>query len=300
MKGKLARSNERSAYVFCIPWFIGFFAFTIAPIVYMVYFSLTNRKLNGLSEYIGLANYEVIFTSDVFWNSLRVTLLYTFVSVLVTAMWALLLAMLLQKKHKLRGLFQFFYFIPSVIPSVALAYSFRTIFGKESGLLNGLLSAVSGKNVSVNWLYDSRTVYFAVIIVTLFTYSTGQMMMIFRNGLNDVPKELYESADLDGANGWSKFIHVTLPMISPIFLFNIITSVIGALNGSFALLFPLVGENGDPNGMTQVLSLLIYKESFSNMRVGYASALSFILFILAALIGIFIFALSKKFVYYEN
>ncbi len=300
MKGKLAKKNERTAYIFCIPWYIGFLAFTIVPIVYMLYFSLTDRKLNGLSEFIGFKNYQNIFSSSVFWNSLRVTLFYTLVSVVVTAIWALFLALLLNKKQKLQGAFQFFYFIPSVIPSVALAYSFRTIFGKDSGLLNGILSNFAGKSVSVNWLYNPQTVYFAVFAVTLFTYSTGQMMMIFRNGLNVVPKELYESAELDGANAVSKFFHVTLPMISPIFLFNIITSVIGALNGSFALLFPLASENGDPNGMTQVLSLLIYKESFSNMRVGYASALSFILFVVAALIGIIIFALSKKFVYYEN
>ena len=134
----------------------------------------------------------------------------------------------------------------------------------------------------------------------LFTYNTGQMMLIFRSGLSDVPKSLYEACDLDGAKPLKKFFHVTLPMISPLILFNAVNGCISALNGSFALLYPLTGESGDPNGMTQVLSLLIYKEAFSNMKVGYACALSVSLFVIAAVFGVALFAISKKTVYYEN
>lgn len=210
------------------------------------------------------------------------------------------MALLLNQKQKLNGIFQFFYFLPSVIPSVALAYAFRTIFGKEAGLFNALLSAVSGKNVAVNWLYDHTTVYMVVFFITLFTYNTGQMMLIFRSGLNDVPMELYEASDLDGAGAFTKFFNITLPMISPLVLFNAVNGCVSALNGSFALLYPLTGETGDPDGMTQVLSLLIYKEAFSNMKVGYSCALSVLLFIIAAAFGALIFGLSKKLVYYEN
>ncbi len=292
--------NNLTAYAFCLPWFIGFLCFTLFPVLFMFSVSLTNRKLNGLSNYIGFANYTNMFKNDTFWNSLKVTIFFTVIMMVITTIWAIILAMLLNYKQKANGLFQFFYFLPSVIPTVALAYAFRTIFGKEAGLLNAVLSFITGKNIMVNWLYDTSTVYMAVFFITLFTYNTGQMMLTFRSGLNDVPKELYEASDIDGASAFRKFRCITLPMISPIVLFNSVMGCISALNGSFALLYPLTGENGDPNGATQVLSLLIYKEAFSNMKVGYASALSVILFLVACCFGLLIFAVSKKTVYYEN
>lgn len=288
------------AFTFISPWMIGFVCFTLFPIIFMVQTSLTNRKLNGVSDFIGFANYKNMFKSGAFLNSLKVTIFFTIVMVLITTIWAVLTALLLEKKQKFNGIFQFCYFLPSVIPTVALAYAFRTIFGKDAGLLNALLSGISGKTVDINWLYNGGTVYFAVFFITLFTYNTGQMMLIFRSGLADVPKELYEAVKLDGATSSQSFFHITLPMISPLILFNSVNGCISALNGSFALLYPLTGENGDPNGATQVLSLLIYKEAFSNLKVGYACALSVVLFILAALFGIALFAISKKTVYYEN
>lgn len=306
-KGKKSGSNTgwrkrdaRTAYLFVTPWAIGFLCFTLFPVIFMFATSLTNRKLNGLSKFIGFANYRNMFKSETFWNSVKVTLMFTIIMVIITAIWAVMMAMLLNKKQKLNGIFQFCYFLPSVIPSVALAYAFRTLFGKEAGLLNALLSIFAGKSVAINWLYDHHTVYLVVFFITLFTYNTGQMMLIFRSGLSDVPAELYEACDLDGANAWDKFFHITLPMISPLVLFNAVNGCVSALNGSFALLYPLTGENGDPNGMTQVLSLLVYKEAFSSMKVGYACALSVALFVIAALFGALLFGVSKKFVYYEN
>lgn len=292
--------NNLTAYGFMLPWFIGFICFTVFPIIFMFAVSLTNRKLNGISKYIGFTNYVNIFKSATFWNSFRVTIFFTIVMMIVTAVWALIMALLLNRKQRFNGIFQFCYFLPSVVPTVALAYAFRTIFGKDSGLLNAFLSLFTGSNVQINWLFDSSTIYLVIFFITLFTYNTGQMMLIFRSGLNDVPRELYEASDIDGASSWRKFTKITLPMISPIMLFNTVMGSISALNGSFALLYPLTGETGDPNKMTQVLSLLIYNEAFSNQKVGYGSALSVILFLTACVFGIGIFAISKKLVYYEN
>lgn len=298
-KNKKIRKNL-TAYAFCAPWFIGFVCFTLFPIGFMFLVSLTNRKLNGLSQFVGMLNYRNMLSSPTFWNSLKVTVFFTIIMMVVTTIWAVIMALLLNYKQRLNGIFQFCYFLPSVIPTVALAYAFRTIFGKDAGLLNALISIFTRKNTGINWMYDSHTVYFVVFFITLFTYNTGQMMLTFRSGLNDVPQELYEASDLDGANAFRKFFNITLPMISPIVLFNAVMGCISALNGSFALLYPLTGENGDPNGMTQVLSLLIYKEAFSNMKVGYACALSVVLFLVACCFGIGIFVVSKKLVYYEN
>lgn len=298
--GAWRKRDARTAYLFVLPWMIGFVCFTLFPIMFMFATSLTNRKLNGVSEYIGFENYKNMFTNDIFLNSVKVTFMFTIVMVIVTTLWAVLMALLLNQKQKLNGIFQFCYFLPSVIPSVALAYAFRTIFGKEAGLFNAILSMFAGKNVAINWLYNHSTVYMVVFFITLFTYNTGQMMLIFRSGLSDVPAELYEACELDGAGPFAKFFNITLPMISPLVLFNAVNGCVSALNGSFALLYPLTGEGGDPEGMTQVLSLLIYKEAFSSMRVGYACALSVVLFGIAVLFGVLLFALSKKLVYYEN
>lgn len=297
--GSRRLSRNRAAYAYLCPWIIGFTCFTLFPIIFMFYTSLTNRKLNGLSEFVGFTNYINMFKSDTFLNSLKVTILFSVCMVIVDTIWAIVLALLLNQKRKGNGIFQFFYFLPAVIPSIAISYAFRTIFGKDAGLLNSMLTALLGRTVSVNWLYDSGTVYPAVFFVTLFTYGTGQMMLIYRSALGDVPKELYEAYDMDGGNAFGKFFHVTLPMISPIVLFNTLNGAISALNGSFGLLYPLTGESGNPNGMTQVLSLLVYKEAFSNLKVGYACALSVILFLLAALFGAVIFRASKNTVHYE-
>ena len=294
------KRDNRTAFFFILPWIIGFIGFTVFPVIFMVRTSLTNAKMVGKPKFIGAANYRNMFKSATFLNSLKVTVFFTIVMVIVTAVWAMIMALLLNRKQKLNGIFQFCYFLPSVVPSVALAYAFRTIFGKDAGLLNGLLTLIRGGAVNINWLYDKQTVYLVVFFITLFTYNTGQMMLIFRSGLADVPEDLYEAADLDGASAVRKFFKITLPMISPLVLFNAVNGCISALNGSFALLYPLTGESGDPNGMTQVLSLLIYKEAFSNMKLGYASALSVILFLLAAAFGIAIFLISGKTVYYEN
>lgn len=291
------RRNNLVAYGFMSPWFIGFVCFSAFPIVYMFYMSLTNRKLTGLSKFLGFKNYANMVSSPTFLNSLRVTLFFTVVMMIVTAIWALFMAMLLSRRQRLNGVFQFFYFVPAVVPTVALAFAFRMILGADAGVFNYLLSIVSGRAVNINWLYDTNMVYFAVFFVTLFTYNTGQMMMIFRSGLNDVPAELYEACDIDGASAIRKFVSVTLPIISPVILFNTVMGSISALNGSFALLYPLT--EGDPNGMTNVLSLLIYKEAFLNYKVGYGCALSVVLFLIACVFASALFALSKRHVYYE-
>lgn len=294
------RRDNRTAFFFILPWLIGLCCFTVFPVAFMIRMSFTNAKMIGTPKFIGLANYRNMFKSSTFLNSLKVTIFFTVIMVVITTIWAVIMALLLNAKTHLNGVFQFCYFLPSVVPSVALAYAFRTIFGKDAGLLNGMLSGISGQTVSINWLYNRSTVYLVVFFITLFTYNTGQMMMIFQSGLSDVPPELYEAAELDGASSARRFFSITLPMISPLILFNAVNGCVSALNGSFALLYPLTGESGDPNGMTQVLSLLIYKEAFSNMKLGYACALSVILFLLAAVFGIAIFAVSKKTVYYEN
>ncbi|MDD3212116.1 MAG: sugar ABC transporter permease [Eubacteriales bacterium] len=294
---KRRRRNNLTAYAFMSPWFIGFGLFSAFPILYMFVISLTNRKLVGISRYIGFKNYINMFKSATVMNSLKVTIIITLGMMVITTIWALLTAMLLNRKQIGNKAFQFFYFIPAVIPTVALAYAFRMVLGNDTGILNYLLSQLTGQRIVINWLLDVKTVYPSVFWVTLYTYGTGQMMLIFLSGLKDVPQELYEACDIDGATPWRKFVSVTLPIISPVLLFNMVMGSISALNGSFALLYPLTA--GDPNGMTNVLSLAIYKEAFLNYKVGYGAGISVLLFMIACFLAAILFRLSKKFVYYE-
>ena len=260
--------------------------------------SFTDATMLDSGEFVGLGNYLKMFEDSSFWKSLWVTLVFSVFSVIITIIWAFFLASLLNAQKQFNGAFQFIYFLPAVVPSVALAFAFQMIFAKDTGIFNYLIGRITGLNFSPNWLYDETLVYPTVFFIMLFTYSTGQMMLVFRSGLKEVPRELYEAASLDGATTLQKFINVTLPAISPILLFNMIMASIGALNGSFAILYPLAG--GGPNDATNVLSLSLYKEVFLNFRVGYGCGLAVILFLLAVIFASAQFVVSKKWVYYEN
>jgi multiple sugar transport system permease protein len=292
------KKNNLTAYAFLSPWIIGFLLFSGFPIVYTVVISFTDWSLLKAPKYLGLKNYINIFSSNEFWNSLSATLLFAVLGVIVTMVWAFLLALLLNRELKGNAVFQFLYFVPAVMPTIALAFAFQLIFNKEAGILNYLLGNLFHWSSNPNWLYDPKLVFPTVFFVMLYTYSTGQMLLIFRSGLKEVPKELYEASEIDGTNALQKFFHITLPYMSPVLLFNMVMSTIATLNNSFALLYPLTG--GGPNDLTNVLSLRIYKEGFMNFRVGYASALSVILFLIAAVFGALQFAMSKKWVHYEN
>jgi multiple sugar transport system permease protein len=296
----LKRKNNETltAYAFLVPWIVGFICFSGFPIIVSFGLSFTEWNMMGVPKFVGLGNYRQMFTqSSEFMNSLWVTVVYTFASVFFTMLWALLLAMLLTKRTKLSGVFQFFYFIPAVIPTISLAFVFQIIFNQHTGVFNYLLS-VLGSSQQPNWLFDESLVMPTVVFITIYTYSTGQMMLIFKSSILEVPRELYEAAAIDGASAWRNFVSITLPSISPIILFNMVVASINSLNTSFNLLQPLT--NGGPNDATNVLSLSIYSHAFGNYRMGYASALAVILFLLAALLARLEFFIFKKWVYYAE
>ena len=298
LKKRRNRKNTLSAYAFLSPWIIGFILFSGIPIIAAFVISAYDWSMVDIPSFIGLDNYKEMFApGSSFWNSLKVTILFMLGYVVLTVSWSFMMAFLLNLKMRPIGFFQFIYFIPAVLPSVALAFVFQLIYNREIGVLNYFLSLFGVKN-GPNWLFDSSLVLPAVILVFIFTYSTGQMMLIFRSGLNDVPKELYEACDIDGGNALQKFWYVTIPAISPVLLFNLIMSCIGGLNGSFSVIFPLTG--GGPGDATQVLGLSIYISAFRNYRMGYASALAMALFFLSLAFSLGQFWLSKKWVHYEN
>lgn len=300
----LTKKNKRNvrenitAYAFLSPWIIGFILFSGVPIIASFVLSLTRWDLISAPRFIGLGNFIAMFSagSD-FWNILKVTLVFTVFSIIATLTWSFFLAMLLNFKLKGIGIFRFFFFIPAVIPSIALAFAFQLLYNKEIGVINYILY-LFGINNGPNWLMDNHLVIPSIIFVCLYTYTTGQMMLIFDASLKEVPKELYEACAIDGANYFQKFYYVTLSYISPVILFNLVIATINAFNGSFSIIYPLTF--GGPGDASRVISLAIYDSGFKTFRMGYASALATVAFIMVVAIALLQFKLSDKFVYYEN
>ncbi|WP_203247639.1 carbohydrate ABC transporter permease [Sporosarcina beigongshangi] len=298
MKKKVNGFKESlSAYGFLSPWFIGLIVFTGGPIIASFVLSLMKWNLISSPEFVGLDNFKALFDGSTdFLNSLRVTLIFTVISVVVTLFSSLFLATLLNFKIRFMGIFQFFYFIPAVMPSVVMAFVFKLMFNKELGIVNYVLSFF-GIDSPPNWLNDTFYVWPTLAITCIFTYATGQMMLIFSSALKEVPQELYEASDIDGASFSQRFFHVTLPAISPIILFNLVVATVNSFNSSFTLLYPLT--NGGPGAETEVLSLNIYKYAFKLFDMGYASALAIVLFAIVGVIAFLQFYLSRKSVHYN-
>ncbi|MCL2865798.1 MAG: sugar ABC transporter permease [Lachnospiraceae bacterium] len=289
--------NNLSAYGFLSPWFIGFVLFIGGPIIASIVLSFTRWNLLGTPEFFGLQNYVNMFMpGSGFLNSLRATLFYTVISVTVSVFASLFMAVLLNFRVKFRGIFQFCFFAPAVMPTVALAFVFQLIFNQHMGILNYGLSRL-GIAIQPNWLNDPFWVWVSMGIVTVFTYSTGQMMLIFNAALKDVPQAQYEAADVEGANFFQRFWHVTIPNISPIILFNVVVGTVNSFNTAFSIVFPLT--NGGPANETMVLSLELYNSAFGMFNMGHASAVATVLFVIVAIVGALQFRLSKKAVHYD-
>jgi multiple sugar transport system permease protein len=302
--GLLTKKNKRNvrenitAYAFLSPWIIGFILFSGVPIIASFVLSLTKWDLISAPRFIGLGNFIAMFSADSdFWNVLKVTLIFTVFSIIATLTWSFFLAMLLNFKLKGIGIFRFFFFVPAVIPSIALAFAFQLLYNKEIGVINYILY-LFGINNGPNWLMDNHLVIPSIIFVCLYTYTTGQMMLIFYASLKEVPKELYEACAIDGASYFQKFYYVTLSYVSPVILFNLVIATINAFNGSFSIIYPLTF--GGPGDASRVISLAIYDSGFKTFRMGYASALATVAFIMVVAIALLQFKLSDKFVYYEN
>jgi multiple sugar transport system permease protein len=291
------RGTEAAApYIFLSPWVIGFLLFSGVPIIASFLISLTEWDLLGEPHWVGIENYLKLFDpGSNFYKTLQATLIFTIVNVGVTVLGSLGLAVLLNLKVRFIGIFKFVYFLPMVIPVVVLAATMSLIFDPNLGVANYLLSLV-GIN-GPNWMADKAGIWMIVGLMSLFSFGTGQMMLIFTTGIKEVPQELLEAAALDGANGWQRFRNVTIPSLSPLILFNVVIATVGSFNGAFTIIYPLSG--GGPGDVTRVLSLDIYKSVFQKFDLGTGSAMAMVLFVIVAAVSALQFRLSARHVNYE-
>lgn len=284
--------EERTGYLFLLPSFIGFVVFMLIPVIWGLVLSLFEYNGFKMPEFIGVKNFINLFHDEYFYISLKNNLFYMVVSVFFTLLFGLFLAVLLDKPLKGRGIFKTILFFPQLTSSIAFGMIFAILFTSR-GPINGMLRTL-GVSDPPHWLTDSQWVMLTITITAIIK-NTGYYMILFLAGLQSVPKELYEAASLDGANGFKEFKYVTWPMITPTVFLSTILCVINSFK-----VFDLVAQmtDGGPANSSNVLVYRIYTEAFKYSKFGYASAYAVILFVIVLVITLIQFRGQKKWVNY--
>jgi multiple sugar transport system permease protein len=275
------------------PWLIGFICFTAGPMLASAYLSLTKYDIFSPPQWAGFANFARMLDDRLFWVALRNTAVYALMAVPIQVVSALFFAVLLNQKVRGVGVFRTLFYLPSVMPDVANAALWMFLLNPQFGVVNMILKAV-GLPPS-KFLTDVHTVRPTMALLNL--WYIGTMMVVFLAALQGVSEELYEAADIDGATQITKFIHVTLPMISPSIFFNSIIGLIGAFQ---IFSFVYVATYGGPANASLMYMLHIYRHAFENLRMGYASALAWVLFVIVLIFTLIQFRLARRWVYYEG
>ncbi len=291
--GPLARHRERWFYLLISPWIIGFILFQAGPILGAGLLSVVNFSFLRGIQWIGFENYISLTKDPLVAKTLTNTLYYTFVSVPLGLITAFVLAFFLNQKIRGMNIFRTIFFLPSVIQGVAVYMLWGWIFNPKFGLINNLL-----KFIGINgpgWLYNEKWAMPTLILMSV--WGVGWMMLIYLAGLQDIPQELYEASELDGANGWQKLRYITIPLISPVTFFLFITSIIGSMQ-VFAPAYVLT--RGGPAYATTTIALLIYFAAFLWDRMGYGAALAMLLFLFIMIITLIQFGVAKRWVYYAS
>ncbi|GAB4046970.1 carbohydrate ABC transporter permease [Catellatospora paridis] len=293
------RSEGLAGYVFLSPWLIGLMAITAFPMLLSLYLSFTNYDVLSsweFVEWVGFDNYEKIFTLDpTFWQSVRVTLTFGLIAIPLKLAASLGVALLLNRERRGVGLFRSMFYLPSLLGgSVALALVWVAMFNREGAFNAGLsLFGIEGNN----WINDPDWALATLMVLTVWQF--GAPMVIFLAGLKQVPTELYEAAQVDGASKRRQFFHITLPMLSPVIFFNLLLETINGFQG-FTSAFVISNGTGGPLGATKLYTLHIYDKAFTDFQMGYASALAWIFLGAIGLITIIFFSTGKFWVHYSD
>jgi multiple sugar transport system permease protein len=294
-----ARTREQTrealaAYVFLLPWLVGLFGLTLGPMLASLALSFTHFDLLSPPRWIGATNYQVLLTDDRYLHSVRVTLTYVFLEVPLKLTFALLLAVLLNQALFGVGLYRALFYVPSLLGgSAAIAILWRQIFSGD-GMLNLLLGSL-GWHHPPAWLQDPNFALQA--LVALGVWQFGSPMVIFLAGLRQIPRELYEAARVDGARRVGQFFRITVPLLTPLILFNFILQMVYAFQ-TFTPAFIVSGGSGSPVDSTLFYTLYLYSEAFGNLHMGYGAAMAWLLLVAIAISTAAVFASSRFWVFY--
>ena len=286
--------NNRDAYLFLIPWFIGITVLGIIPIFSSLYLAFTDYKLLTAPTWIGLKNFTRLIRDDLFYQSLKVTFTYVFLGVPLSNLIALIIALALVRNFRGAGIFRATYYLPSLLGgSVAIAVLWRVIFSQE-GAVNMFLANFGIQGES--WIGDPRYALFTLIALRMWQF--GSPMLIFIAGLKQVPEELYECASMEGAGYFRRLWHITLPILSPIILFNAVMAMISAFQ-DFTPAYIISGGSGGPVASTLFYSLYLYQKGFTSFQMGYAAMMAWVLLLIIAAFTFLLFKSSSKKIHYE-
>ncbi|MBN2470501.1 MAG: sugar ABC transporter permease [Anaerolineae bacterium] len=296
---KLSTSERQEAiagYLFISPWLVGFILFFAGPILASFVLSFTRWNIVGTPQWVGLDNYHRIFTADPFFQkAVSVTLRYSIFYLPLEVLAGILIAVVLNQKLRGIGLFRTMYYMPYIVPKVAASLVWVWVLNPRYGLLNTLLGWLG--LYGPNWLGDPDYVLPSIIIMAL--WGVGGSAVIYLAGLQNVPQQLYEAATVDGAGRFQQFFRITLPMLSPTIFFQLVLGTIGSFQ-TFTPAFVAAGRSGGPLQSGLFYMLYIYNKSFESMRMGYGSALAWIMTVFIMAITLLVFRSSNYWVYYET
>lgn len=289
-------SDNTAGYLFIFPWLFGFLVFSIIPIGASLYLAFTRYDILSSPTWVGLSNFREMFTQDNrYWLSVKATLIFVFAAIPLRLAFALIVAMVLNRKLKFLGFFRSAYYLPTLIGgSVAVAVMWRHMFGLN-GALNSFLESAFGWTEKISWITHPSTALPSLILLSVWQF--GSAMLIFLAGLKQIPKELYEASEVDGAGSFQRFKAITLPLLTPVILFNLI---MGIINGFKVFTEGMIVTGGGPFDKTLFYVLYLYERSFRYYEMGYGSSMAWVLLMVIAAFTAIVFMTSRHWVHYES
>jgi multiple sugar transport system permease protein len=288
----LRKRDGRTAYMFMLPWLVGLIVLTLGPMFYSLYLSFTSYNLLSSPRWIGFQNFVHMAADSRYWTSVRVTSVYVLVSVPVVLIVSMGVALVLNASIKFITGYRALFYLPSLLgASVAVATLWRQVFG-DDGLINNALALFGVHHDS--WIGDPGTALY--VIISLNAWAFGSTMIIFLAGLRQVPQQLYEAASVDGAGWFRRFVSVTLPSMSPLIFFNVLLDTVHAFQ-AFTGAFVISGGTGGPADSTLFYTLYLYQQGFTQLNMGYASAMAWVLVVVLAAFTGFLFFTARFWVH---
>ncbi len=288
-----AHRRTITGYLFISPFILGFIFWFAAPALMAVWLTFTDWNLISDPEYVGFENILKLWGDSLFWQSLKVTTVFTLISVPVSLVLGFILALLMNARVRGISVFRTVYYLPSIVPAVASAVLWAWILNTEFGLLNVLLTAIGLPKVQ--WLQDPDWALPALILMSL--WGLGGSMIIYLAGLQGIPEVFYEAAKIDGASRWRQLVHITIPLMSPVIFFNLIIGIIGTFQIFTA---GYLITDGGPQNSTLFYVLYLYRNAFEYLDMGYAAALAWVLFLIILLLTLIVFKYVGGMVHYED